>query len=426
MNQTKERDQLLDVVAVKGSALGGAKKMKQIVFGLVVLVFVAWIALSISNKQNDSQIQYATQEVTQGELIVTVSATGQLQPTNEVEVGSEISGLVETVYVDENDKVKHGQLLAKLDTAKLMDQVTKSKAAVRAAEAEVAQMQATVAEVTANLSRLRQVAELSGGKVPSKTELESAEASSLRANANRLSAEAGVAQALATLKSDETNLSKAYIKSPIDGIVLTRSVEPGQTVAASLQTPVLFTLAENLTQMELQVNVDEADVGQVKVGQATYFTVDAWPNRRYPAEIVRVGYGSQVSDNVVSYKAILRVSNDDMTLRPGMTATAEITTAQTKNALKVPNSALRFTPNLNTPNKKKVGLVASLIPRPPEQNNQKKIAAKTDITKVWVLKNNVPIEMRVNTGLTDGTYTEVLGDDLQVGMQVVTGMQDKK
>jgi len=257
------------------------------------------------------------------------------------------------------------------------------------------------------------------------TEMESAEASVLRAKANVASARADVQQAIASLKSDQTNLNKASIRSPIDGIVLTRQVEPGQTVAASLQTPVLFTLAENLTQMELQVDVDEADVGKVEIGQSTYFTVDAWPSRRYPAEITRVGFGSQIKDNVVTYKTILQVSNDDMTLRPGMTATAEITTATRENVLRVPNSALRFTP-ASTGKVESPGLVESLIPRPRARNDQKKSStANGSTSQVWVLQNNIPVAVQVKTGLSDGRYTEIVAGDLQPGARVITESQTR-
>jgi HlyD family secretion protein len=184
-----------------------------------------------------------------GDLVVTVSATGNLQPTNQVDVGSELSGTVEAVFVDDNDRVTKGQILARLDVSMLQDQVGKSEAA--AAEAQVEQMRATVAEARANLARLRQVAKLSGGKAPSKSELETAEAALRRAVANQASAEASVTQARATLRSDATNLQKASIRSPIDGVVLALQVEPGQTVAVSLQAPVLFAIAENLGQMEL-------------------------------------------------------------------------------------------------------------------------------------------------------------------------------
>lgn len=421
MSTTKDKI-LLNISNAKPST--GKKVVRYIVIGVVALILIsATIAFFI--KGNTDKTSYVTEEATLGNLTVMVSATGQLQPTNEVEVGSEISGLIESVYVDENDVVKQGQFLARLDTAKLTDQVTKSAAAVRAAEASVAQAQATVAETEANLSRLRNVYQLSGGKVPSMTEMESAEASVLRAKANVASARADVQQAIASLKSDQTNLNKASIRSPIDGIVLTRQVEPGQTVAASLQTPVLFTLAENLTQMELQVDVDEADVGKVEIGQSTYFTVDAWPSRRYPAEITRVGFGSQIKDNVVTYKTILQVSNDDMTLRPGMTATAEITTAARENVLRVPNSALRFTP-ASTAKVESPGLVESLIPRPRARNDQKKSStANGSTSQVWVLQNNIPVAVQVKTGLSDGRYTEIVAGDLQPGARVITESQTR-
>jgi ABC-type multidrug transport system fused ATPase/permease subunit len=219
------------------------------------------------------------------------------------------------------------------------------------------------------MSRYQQVAELSGGKVPSKSEMDSAEANLKRAEANQASARASVTQARANLQSDETNLGKASIRSPIDGVVLARQVDPGQTVAASFQAPVLFTLAEDLAKMELQVDVDEADVGQVKAGQKAMFSVDAWPGRQYAAVITRVGFGSQVKDGVVSYLTVLEVDNGDLSLRPGMTGTAEITTLTRENALLVPNAALRFTPASDVqPQKKSGGNVMSfMMPRMPRQ-----------------------------------------------------------
>ncbi len=208
--------------------------------------------------------QYQTEPLSRGNLRVTVSATGKLAPVNQVDVGSELSGTIEAVLVDDNDRLSKGQVLARLDIAKLRDQSAKSRAALASAEAKVLQTVATVKETRANLGRLRQVAKLSGGKVPAPTELETAEAMVDRAVADEAGARAAVEEARATLRSNETDLTKASIRSPIDGVVLQRKVEPGQTVAASLQAPVLFTLAENLAQMELQVDVDEADVGQVQ------------------------------------------------------------------------------------------------------------------------------------------------------------------
>jgi HlyD family secretion protein len=284
-------------------------------------------------------------------------------------------------------------------------------------------MQATVKESRATLARLRQVAELTGGKVPSRSELEAAEAAVTRAEANEANARAAAAQAAAGLRSDQTNLSKAIIRSPIDGIVLTRKIERGQTVAASLQAPVLFTIAEDLARMQLQVDVDEADVSQVKNGQTAYFMVDAWPGRKYPAEIARVGFGAQTTDGVVTYKTLLNVSNADLSLRPGMTATAEISTANLHDVLLVPNAALRFTPV--TRSAPSAGFVASLMPRRPQEAKQVKetTSAGSTTRTIWVLQGNKPTPVEVTVGLTDGRRTQIVSGGLQAGARVIIGMQ---
>lgn len=367
--------------------------------------------------------RYETVEASRGRLEVTVSATGNLQPTNQVDVGSELSGIVDTVLVDINDRVKRGQVLARLDVAKLDDQIAKSRAALLAAEAAVRQSDATLVESRASLQRLREVHELSGGKVPSRAEMESAEAAQARAEANLASSRASVTQARATLSSDETNLFKASIRSPIDGVVLARKVEPGQTVAASLQAPVLFTLAEDLAQMELEVKVDEADVGQVRAGQKATFTVDAHPGRKYPAAISRVSFGSEVSEGVVSYPTVLKVSNDDLSLRPGMTATAEISVATREDALLVPNAALRFSPAPAESKKPDSGgFLASLLPRMPRPTSTRVPRAggeKGGARQVWVLQDGQPMAVSIKTGLTNGRVTEVLEGELEPGMPVI-------
>jgi HlyD family secretion protein len=387
---------------------------------LIVMAGVGWLVLR--SGEETSAPRYTTEAATIGTLVVKVSATGNLQPTNQVEVGSELSGIVDQVFVDDNDEVKKGQVLARLDLSKLQDAVAKSRASLVAAEAQVLQAQATVAEARATLARFRQVAELSGGKVPSKTEMDSAVASLKRAEANEASARASVTQARANLQSDETNLGKASIRSPIDGVVLSRKVEPGQTVAASFQAPVLFTLAEDLSKMELQVDVDEADVGQVKRGQKATFSVDAWPGRQYAAVITRVGYGSQEKDGVISYLTVLEVDNDDLSLRPGMTGTAEITTLTRENALLVPNAALRFAPAApDTAQKKSRGsVVSALMPRPPRQTPKVQVTANNGRPRVWVLQDGKPVAIDVQTGATNGRVTEITGGDLKVGTQVIT------
>ncbi|MBU1163160.1 MAG: efflux RND transporter periplasmic adaptor subunit, partial [Proteobacteria bacterium] len=264
--------------------------------------------------EGSDSMQYQTQKVQRGNLTMTVTATGNLEPTNQVDVGTEISGTVETVEDDYNDHVKVGQVLARLDVSKLQAQVLKSKAALESARAKVLETQATVNETRNELARLKRVWELSDNKVPSQHDMDAAHAALQRALAAETIAKAQVSEAQATLEANETDLSKAVIHSPINGIVLTRSVEPGQTVAASLQSPVLFTLAEDLTKMELHVDVDEADVGQVKEGQEATFAVDAHPNRTFPALIAQVRYGSQTVNGVVTYKTVLNVDNSDLSL----------------------------------------------------------------------------------------------------------------
>jgi HlyD family secretion protein len=417
-NDSTTRNRLLpDIVAFARAGKGRTLLRTSAV--IAALLLLGWLVYPSSG---NTGTRYLTEEAAKGDLAVTVSATGNLYPTNQVDVGSELSGIVEAVLVDENDRVKRGQVLARLDLSRLNDQVTKSSAAVLSAEAQVAQMQATVKESSVNLARLRQVAELSGGKVPSKNELDAAEAAMLRAKANEANARAAAAQAAATLRSDRTNLAKASIRSPIDGIVLKRQIEPGQTVAASLQAPVLFTLAEDLETMELQVNVDEADVSQVSIGQMASFTVDAWPGRKYPAEIMRVGFGAQTTEGVVTYKTILKVSNRDLSLRPGMTATADISTANRQGVLLVPNAALRFTPPVAQA-EQKGSFLSNLMPRPPAQPRQAKVAAAGAGKKVWVLQNKQAVAVEVSTGLSNGRYTEILGGTLQPGMAVITGTQ---
>ena len=276
MNAPNAKNDLPDFLKAGGVSRFGGKK-PYLIGGAIVVAIAAYLMFAGGN--GVPQGQYTTEDAATGNLVVTISASGTLQPTRSVDVGSELSGTLEAVLVNENDTVKQGQVVARLDTSKLQDTAAKSRAAVAAAVANVAQMEATVAESRANLNRLRHVAELSGGKVPSKTELESAEASYQRAVANVDSAKAAVVQAQATLKSDETNIAKAVIRAPINGVVLTRKVEPGQTVVANMTTPVLFSMAEDLTKMELQVKVDEADVGNVQVGQPASFTVSAWSGR---------------------------------------------------------------------------------------------------------------------------------------------------
>jgi HlyD family secretion protein len=410
---------------VEGHEAGGRRKRRTFwlaIAGLVVLLVAGFCAAR--SRSGASAARFRTEEAMRGELVVKVTATGKLQPLNQVDVGSEVSGLVESVFVDDNDYVKKGQVLARLDVSKLQDSVVNARATLASAEAIVLQAKATRQEAEANLARLRQVAELSGGKVPSKTELDTAEATLARAIANQSVADAAVRQCRATLSSAETNLSKASIRSPIDGVVLSRAVEPGQTVAASFQVATLFTLAEDLKQMELEVDVAEADVGQVREGQLATFSVDAYSNRKYEARIRRVSYGSQTTSGVVTYKTILTVTNDDLTLRPGMTATAEITTIEHKDVLLVPNAALRFTPPVAATPAQQGSIVSRLLPRPPRfgsrANRSNGTNGKSGTGQVYVLRDGVPVAVPVTIGPSNGRLTEVTTSELTAGTPVIT------
>ncbi|MGE3275925.1 MAG: efflux RND transporter periplasmic adaptor subunit [Vicinamibacterales bacterium] len=404
---------------------GGPRRRTHLPLWLIAgAALTAAIAISLATSETSAARAtdaYTTEPVTLGSLEVQVSATGNLQPTNTVEVGSELSGLVETVLVDENDTVRKGQVLARLDTSKLRDQITKSEASLKAAEARLAQSKATVAEASASRDRLREVSRLSDGKVPSRTEMEAAEAAYARAVADQGSAEAAVIEAQAALSSDQTNLHKASIRSPITGIVLSRVVEPGQAVAASLQVATLFTIAEDLRQMELQVDVDEADVGRVEAGQLASFTVDAYPSRTYDAAVVRVAFGSTTSGDVVSYAALLSVDNDDLSLRPGMTASVEIAIASVHDVVLVPNAALRFAPEASGGQDTR-GLVSRLLPGPPRQETRQVVRDAADGEhRVWILRDGAPVAVAVEIGETDGRHTEIRGGGLTPGTQVITG-----
>ncbi len=378
----------------------------------------AWM----QNKQKNAAPVFVTEPAARGNLTLTVTANGTLQPTRSVNIGSELSGTVLRVLVDVNDRVKKGQVLVELDTAKLNDQVTRSRAALAASQAQWLQTAATVKEAQASLARLEEVSRLSGGKVPSASELDSARAALERANAAQASAKANVDSARASLATDETNLSKASIRSPIDGVVLTRTVDPGNAVAASLQAVTLFTVAENLTQLQLRVNVDEADVGRVQVGQKASFTVSAFASRRFPASITRVSFGSTITDNVVTYVTQMDVTNTDLSLRPGMTATSTITAVERKDVLLVPNTALRFAPAQASTEAPKQGasIMSNMMPRMPRAGGPKRAGGSGPAKQVWVLRDGAPVALSVKAGISDGRMTEILEGELTEGMAVIT------
>ncbi|MGL4313262.1 MAG: efflux RND transporter periplasmic adaptor subunit [Sphingomonas sp.] len=403
-------------------------KWGAIALGVVLLLLVAQRFFSGGAKP-----EYATAPVERGNLTVTVSATGKLAPTNQVTVGSELSGLVTKVLVDVNDHVTKGQPLAIVDPSRFRDAVNQSQAALNANVAAVAQARATLAQSKATLARYEAVSKLSGGRVPAKTEMDQAIADAARAAANLRAAEANVGSAQAALSSNVTQLKKAVIYSPVNGVVLARQIEPGQTVAASFNTPTLFVIAEDLSKMKLEVQIDEADVGDVREGQQASFTVDAFPGAQFPAQITRVDLGSNLSaqnassttssttsQQVVSYGATLSVENPNLQLRPGMTATAEITTISKNNVVLVPNAAFRFKPTDTSQG----GGIASAFGPPRLRRDQVRGAkvGRRAQQQLYIQQDDGTLkQLTVTTGDTNGTMTEVLSGEVKPGMKVVTG-----
>lgn len=364
--------------------------------------------------------QYVTVDATRGDLVVEVSANGTLEPNRTVSIGSELSGIVSRVLVDVNDVVKRGDVLIELDTAKLKAQVQQAEASLESAKASELEAKAVLKAAQAKYARLENVRKLSGGKTPSKAELDEQIAAVDRAKAGVSTALARIKDAEATLQTKRTDLSKAYISSPIDGVVLSRSVEPGYAVAASLQAVELLTLATDLRELELEIDVDEADVSVVKPGQKASFTVSAYPNKSFPATLQKVAYGPMKTNNVVTYTSYLTVNNEDMLLRPGMTATARIITDSRENVLLVPNTALRFSPKQSMSK----SAVSSLMmaPRAKREKTAKEVGSPTTKRQrtIWVLRGNQLEPVRVTTGATDGNQTELIAGDLREGDKVVT------
>jgi len=353
---------------------------------------------------------WETRPVDRGDMVLTATATGNLEPKSEITVGAEISGLIQEVYVAENDSVQQGAVLARFDTEELEVNLREAEARLALAKASVEEARATLAEVTVDLRRKD---ELRQRGTASQSELDSAVAARDRAAARVTYAHATVNEAEAAVSMARTRLEKAVITSPINGVVLQRSVEPGNTVAANFQTPQLFILAEDLRRMELHVALDEADVGMVEAGQPATFTVDAWPDREFEATVLSVYLYPTVENNVVTYTTVLGVDNAEGLLKPGMTATATIRTGFREQVLRVPNAALRFTPPATDEHR-------GLLSGPP---GMRRDSADTPGNTVWVLRDGQPQRLAIRARFTDGRFTELDGDELAEGEQVIVGMK---
>ena len=377
--------------------------------------------------------RYITAQAKVIELRETVMATGKFKGLDSVDVGAQISGRVARVLVDFNDQVKAGQTLAEIDPAQLLSRVEQSRAQVSAADASVRLAKATLVQAKAALARAKDMAEK--GLISSK-DLEAAQADADRAEASVGSSQSQAILSRASLKDAETSLSWTTIKAPIDGVILARLIEPGNTVAASLQAPVLFTVARDLTQLTLYVDIDEADIGKLHEGQEASFTVGAWPSRKFASKVVSVHNLPTAGQTVVTYQAVLSVDNKELLLRPGMTATASIITADRPDVLTVPDAALRYTPP--GPPKEKPSSSPFLPMTPPRGGGQRRPGAgsggpggagrgdgsnNASRSALWLLENGVPKRVMVQTGGSDGQNTEIVSGPVKAGTVVITDQE---
>lgn len=391
----------------------------------MTLILIAAAALGVWYwlSQPAARLVFQTEPASRGDLTVEVTATGNLQPLTQVDISSELSGVVRTVPVDENQEVRKGDVLAELDTARISAQVDGAIASVASAQAQIAQAKATQKESEQVLAR---VEELSKRGTAANQAVETALAARDRAVASVAVAEANLQTAEAQRQLQQADLAKMKIYAPIDGIVLKRDVDPGQTVASSLQAPVLFIIAADLRKMELKAAIDEADIGMVATGQNAHFTVDAFPGRTFDADIRDIAYASITTEGVVTYDARLDVDNAELLLRPGMTATVAVVTREATNVITVPAAAFRFRPP-GADEGRGWSLTNLFMPRMPRgggRGGQQANAADGSRT-IYVLENGQPKPVRVKTGSTDGERTEILSG-LDEGDAVIVGSSESR
>jgi len=430
---------------------------RKVVISLVILVVVAGAILgwAILRKNGTSAVKYKTEAITKGDIEALVVTTGTLNPVTVVEVGSQVSGKIDKLYVDFNSHVQKGQVIAELDKSILQTRVDQNRANYLSAVASLEKAKVTLDNLEKKYQRALSLFEKN---LISYEEKEAAEAAYLGAKTDLQSAQARVEQAKSQLESSEVDLSYAIIRSPIDGIVISRNVNVGQTVQASFQAPKLFEIANDLSKMQVECSVDEADIGKVQEGQKVRFTVDAFPNETFTGTVKQVRYSPTISQNVVTYTTIVDVENPGMKLRPGMTATVSIVTGEAKGVLRVPNAALRFTPNLSPEEMKALmdevrqkmmakrqaeggtaGPEAQAARPRAEQGSGPRLipfaqeggfsptggqTGSRRPSTVWYLDEKGKLSLAfIRPGVTDNTYTEIVRGDLKEGQMVIVGYE---
>lgn len=408
-------------------------KSKLILVLTISILLIGLIAVALwglGNRGKDSS--YVTARVDRGSITQVITATGSLQAVVTVQVGSQVSGTIAKLYADFNSKVKQGQVVAELDQAKFKARVEEAKANLAAAQASLAKAKVTVEDTRRTLTR---ATELRKRDLISQSELDSAQTAYDAAVSQHEVAKAQVEQAQAALSQASVDLAYTVIQSPVDGIVVSRNVDFGQTVAASLQAPTLFTIANDLAKMEVHTNVDEADVGNVWVGQEVTFTVDAFPTRRFRGKVSQVRNAPNVVQNVVTYDAVVGVDNKELLLKPGMTVNAEFLVSQKSGVLRIPNVAIRFRPPGEKQDSQQVTRQASRSAggtrggrRGGEERSRG--AASGDVkdgrwVRVYLLKDGQAAPVQLRLGITDGSYTEVLEGEAQEGQPIIIGLSEK-
>jgi len=385
-------------------------------FWIVAAFGVAMVALAFWwFGGDDRQREYVTAAVERGPIVATVTATGTVNPVQSVTVGTYVSGPIQNIFVDYNSPVQKGQIIAKIDPRTYQGKVDRARAELATAMAGVEK-----ARADAKLRRIQEGRQeaLARTKVVSRDELDVSRSTAEQAEAQLKLALASVEQAKASLGEAEVSLGYTDIVSPVDGIVVSRSVQVGQTVAASFQTPTLFVIAEDLKKMQVNAFVSEADIGKVREGQRATFTVDAFPGRGFPARVRQVRNSPQSLENVVTYDVVLDVDNEEQLLKPGMTANVSVVTAEESDVLKVPTAALRFQPPVAGD-----GATTALATAQAESARTAPSAAAARGDTVWVLSRGEPLRVTVTPGLADDVMTAVSSPDLQPGDRVITRIQ---
>ena len=371
----------------------------------------------------------STAEVTQGDVVATVEATGTLEAVTTVEVGSQVSGTIKTLGADFNSQVRQGQVIAQLDPSLFDTQVAQERATVSRLNAEVERARVQAEDAKVKLGRAK---DLAAQELIAKSDLDAAVSTANAADASVKSADAQLLQAQASLNQAQVNLSHTVIRAPIDGVVIARNVNVGQTVAASMQAPTLFVLAQNLKEMRVNASVDESDIGKIQNKQLVRFRVDAYPNETFNGTVSQIRLQPVVEQNVVSYVTVIDVPNPDLKLKPGMTAAVTIETGRADEAIKVPNAALRFRPTQEAfealgqkppePRQRPQGQAARGPQTGADSQRRDRAVGDSQRGAVWVLAENTLKRVPVQVGLSDGTQTAVTSGDLTPGTRVVTGM----